>query len=248
MSARSWIVPPAIGEYAAARSTPADELVAELRAATEQVAGRMAMMQIGDDQAVFMEILARAMGARRAIEIGTFTGYSALAVARGMGPDGRLLCCDVSEEWTAVARAHWEKAGVSDRIELRIGPALDTLRSLPLEPTYDLAFVDADKTGYPAYFDELVPRLRPGGLLLADNTLQQGRVVDADADDESVVAIRAFNDQVVSDDRVACVLLPLGDGVTVIQRTSEASAGDRASASEPGVDGSGAQPQGDGAS
>ena len=218
MSTRSWIVSPEIGDYTAAHSTPADALVGELRVATETVAGRMAMMQIGDDQAVFMEVLARAMGARRAVEVGTFTGYSALAVARGMGPEGRLLCCDVSEEWTAVARTHWELAGVSDRIELRLGAALDTLRSLPDEPTFDLAFVDADKTGYPEYYDELVPRLRVGGLLLADNTLQQGRVVDPAADDESVLAIRAFNDKVVTDERVACVLLPLGDGVTVIQK------------------------------
>jgi caffeoyl-CoA O-methyltransferase len=181
------------------------------------------MMQIGDDQSVLMELLARATGARRAIEIGTFTGTSALAVARGMGPDGRLLCCDVSAEWTDVAREHWARAGVADRIELRIGPALETLRSLPLEPAYDLAFVDADKTGYAGYFDELVPRLRDGGLLLADNTLQQGRVADPEARDESVVAIRAFNDKVLADDRVQCVVLPLGDGVTVIQKVAAPS-------------------------
>lgn len=218
MSTRSWIVPAEIGAYTAAHSTPADGLVGDLRAATEAVAGRLAMMQIGDDQAVFLEILARAMGASRAIEVGTFTGYSALAVARGMGPEGHLLCCDVSEEWTAVARTHWEQAGVGDRIELRLGPALDTLRSLPSEPTFDLAFLDADKTGYADYYGELVPRLRTGGLLLADNTLQQGRVVDPAAADESVVAIRAFNDEVVADERVVCVQLPLGDGVTVVQK------------------------------
>jgi caffeoyl-CoA O-methyltransferase len=165
-----------------------------------------------------MELVARAMGARRAIEIGTFTGYSALAVARGMGPEGRLLCCDVSEEWTAIAREHWQRAGVADRIELRLGPALDTLRSLPLEPVFDLAFVDADKTGYVDYLGELVPRMRTGGLLLADNTLQDGRVLDQGATDESVVAIRAFNDAVMADERLTCVLLPIGDGVTFIQK------------------------------
>jgi caffeoyl-CoA O-methyltransferase len=218
MTTRSWLVSERIGEYVAAHTTPADPVVADIRAATEAAAGQWSMMQIGDDQFVFMELLARAMGARRAIEIGTFTGTSALAVAKGMGPEGRLLCCDVNEEWTAIARNHWTKAGVADRIELRIGPAIDTLRSLPVEPTFDLAFVDADKPGYPHYYDELVPRLRDGGLLLADNTLQQGRVVDPEANDESVVAIRAFNDKVVADDRVACVLLPLGDGVTVIQK------------------------------
>jgi caffeoyl-CoA O-methyltransferase len=220
MTVRSWLVPDALGTYIAEHTSPADPVVADIRAATEQVAGRLSMMQIGDDQSVFMELLARATGARRAIEIGTFTGTSALAVAKGMGPDGRLLCCDVSEEWTAVAREHWAKAGVADRIELRIGPALETLRSLPAEPQFDLAFVDADKTGYADYFDELVPRLRDGGLLLADNTLQQGRVADPAADDASVVAIRAFNDKVLADERVACVVLPLGDGVTFMQKVS----------------------------
>jgi caffeoyl-CoA O-methyltransferase len=217
-SARSWVVDDRIGEYAAAHTTPPDDVVRDLRATTLAVAGQWSMMQIGDDQARLMEVVARATGARRAVEIGTFTGYSALAVARGMGPEGHLLCCDVSEEWTAVARAHWEQAGVSDRIELRIGPALDTLRSLPVEPTYDLAFVDADKTGYLDYFHELVPRLRVGGLLLADNTLQRGQVVDPDVTDESVVAIRAFNDAVLADDRVVSVLLPVGDGLTFIQK------------------------------
>jgi len=175
-------------------------------------------MQIGDDQAVLMEIIARAMGARRALEVGTFTGYSALAVARGMGPEGRLLCCDVSEEWTDIAREHWERAGVADRIELRLGPAIDTLQALPLEEQFDLAFVDADKTGYLAYYEEIVPRLRLGGLLLADNTLQGGRVFEDAADDEATVAIRRFNDKVVADPEVRAVLLPIGDGVTFIQK------------------------------
>jgi caffeoyl-CoA O-methyltransferase len=220
MTSRHWLVPDAVGDYLSAHVSPADPVVADIRAATEDVAGAWSMMQIGDDQSVFMELLARAMGATRAVEVGTFTGTSALAVAKGMGPDGRLLCCDVSEEWTAVAREHWAKAGVADRIELRIGPAVETLRSLPEEPTFDLAFVDADKTGYPDYFDELVPRLREGGLLLADNTLQRGRVADPEAHDESVVAIRTFNDKVLADPRVASVLLPLGDGVTVIQKVA----------------------------
>jgi caffeoyl-CoA O-methyltransferase len=178
----------------------------------------MAMMQIGDDQAVLMELIARAMGARNAIEIGTFTGYSSLAVARGMGPEGRLLCCDVSEEWTSVARDFWDRAGVADRIELRLGPALDTLRSLPREEQFDLAFVDADKTGYAGYYEELIPRMRRGGLILVDNTLQGGRVVDESADDDNTVAIRRFNDDVLADQRVRLVLLPIGDGVTVIQK------------------------------
>ncbi len=214
---RSRFIDPPIAEYAAAHSSGADTVQRDLRQATRDKTGGAAGMQIGDDQAVFMEILARALGARRAIEIGTFTGSSALAVARGMGPDGRLLCCDVSEEWTAIAREYWEKAGVAGRIELRLGPALDTLRSLPAEPAFDLAFVDADKEGYLAYYEELIPRLRPGGLLLADNTLWSGAVL-RESDDPDTKALRAFNDRVAADSRVRVVLLPIGDGVTLIQK------------------------------
>jgi caffeoyl-CoA O-methyltransferase len=215
---RSRFIDDAVVEYASAHSSGPDEVQIALQDVTQQRTGRAAGMQIGDDQAVLMEIIARAMGARRALEVGTFTGYSALAVAQGMGPEGRLLCCDVSEEWTAIAREYWQRAGVSDRIELRLGPAIDTLRALPLEEQFDLAFVDADKTGYVAYYEEVVPRLRRGGLLLADNTLQDGRVLDADADDESTAAIRSFNDHVAADRRVRVVLLPIGDGVSFVQK------------------------------
>jgi caffeoyl-CoA O-methyltransferase len=215
---RSQFVEDAVAEYASAHSSGPDEVQVALQDVTQDRTGRAAGMQIGDDQAVLMEIIARAMGARRAVEVGTFTGYSALAVARGMGPDGRLLCCDVNEEWTAIARDYWELAGVSDRIELRLGPAMDTLRAMPREEQFDLAFVDADKTGYLDYYEEIVPRLRRGGLLLADNTLQGGSVLDAGADDESTVAIRVFNDTVAADPRVRVVLLPIGDGVTFLQK------------------------------
>jgi caffeoyl-CoA O-methyltransferase len=215
---RSRFTDEAIDEYAADHSTGPDGVQQRLQAVTAEKTGGAAMMQIGDDQAVLMELIARAMGARNAIEIGTFTGYSSLAVARGMGPEGRLLCCDVSEEWTSVARDFWDRAGVADRIELRLGPALDTLRSLPREEQFDLAFVDADKTGYAGYYEELIPRMRRGGLILVDNTLQGGRVVDESADDDNTVAIRRFNDDVLADQRVRLVLLPIGDGVTVIQK------------------------------
>jgi caffeoyl-CoA O-methyltransferase len=216
---RSRFIQGEITEYAGAHSTGADDVQIALQDVTRERTGSAAGMQIGDDQAVLMEIIARAMGARQAVEVGTFTGYSALAVARGMGPEGHLLCCDINEEWTGIARDYWQKAGVSDRIELRLGPALDTLRSLPPGEQFDLAFVDADKTGYLAYYEEIVPRLRTGGLLLADNTLQGGRVIDPDAVDESTVAIRSFNDRVAADPRVRVVLLPIGDGVTFIQKT-----------------------------
>jgi caffeoyl-CoA O-methyltransferase len=178
-------------------------------------------MQIGDDQAVLMEMLVRAMGATRAVEIGTFTGYSALAVARGLGPGGRLLCCDVSVEWTSIARAAWERAGVADRIELRVGPGLETLRSLPPGEQFDFAFIDADKTGYAQYYEEVLARLRPGGLILLDNMLQGGHVVGDLADDQDVAAIRSLNEVIAADPRVEVVLIPIGDGVSFVQKLGE---------------------------
>ena len=215
---RSKFIDPAIAEYALDHSSGPDAVQLELQHTTAERTGQAAGMQIGDDQAVLLEILARATGARRAVEIGTFTGYSSLALARGLGPDGRLLCLDISEEWTSIARDAWAKAGVADRIDLRIGPALDTLRSLPADETFDLAFVDADKTGYAAYYDELLPRLRPGGLLLVDNTLWGGAVLDDTDDSDDTQAIRAVNDKIAADPKVRVVLLPIGDGVTVVQK------------------------------
>jgi caffeoyl-CoA O-methyltransferase len=215
---RSRFTEPTVDDYATAHSTPPDAHQLDLQRVTQEKTGRAAGMQIGDDQAVLMEMLVRAMGARRAVEIGTFTGYSALAVARGLGPDGHLLCCDVSEEWTALAREAWEKAGVADRIELRIGPGLETLRSLPASEQFDFAFIDADKPGYAEYYEEVLTRLRAGGLILLDNMLQGGRVVDDQANDESVEAIRKVNDVIAHDPRVMVVLLPIGDGVSFVQK------------------------------
>ena len=202
----------------AARSTVPDAQQLELQRITQEKTGRAAGMQIGDDQAVLMEILVRAMGAKRAVEIGTFTGYSALAVARGLGPDGRLLCCDVSEEWTAIARQAWEEAGVAERIELRIGPGLETLRSLPSGVQFDFAFIDADKTGYAQYYEEVLSRLRPGGLMLLDNMLQGGRVIDMEQTTRVSSAIRALNDAIAGDPRVKVVLMTVGDGVSFVQK------------------------------
>ncbi len=220
---RTQVVDPDVAAYAAAHSSPPDDVQRRLMAATAERTGQAAVMQIGNDQGTFLEILTRARGARSAIEVGTFTGYSALSIARGLAPDGRLLCCDVSEEWTAIAREHWELAGVADRIELRIGPALDTLRAQPEEPSFDLAFIDADKGGYLDYYEELLPRLQPGGVMLVDNTLWSRRVFDPGVDDADTVALRRFNDTVAADDRVRVVMLPLGDGVTLIQRKPEVS-------------------------
>jgi caffeoyl-CoA O-methyltransferase len=215
---RSRFTDPDIDAYAAAHSTGPDGVQRELQQITADQTGWAAQMQIGDDQAVLMETIVRAMGATRAVEVGTFTGYSALAVARGLGPSGRLLCCDVNEEWTAIARVAWEKAGVADRIDLRIAPAADTLRSLPDEPQFDFAFIDADKTGYPVYYEEILKRLRTGGLILIDNVLQNGRVIDESATDENTVAIRDLNDKIAEDARVRVVMLPIGDGVSVVQK------------------------------
>jgi caffeoyl-CoA O-methyltransferase len=158
------------------------------------------------------------MGAREAIEVGTFTGYSALAVARALPPDGRLLCLDVSEEWTSIGRRYWDEAGVGDKVELRLGPGLDTLRALPVEERFDVAFIDADKPAYLDYVDELVPRLRQGGLIMVDNTLWSGLVADPQASDDTTVAIRAFNDAVAADARLTCVVLPFGDGLTLLRK------------------------------
>jgi caffeoyl-CoA O-methyltransferase len=215
---RSQFTDPVIDEYAASHSTPPDVHQIDLQHITQERTGRAAGMQIGDDQAALMEMLVRAMGAKRAIEIGTFTGYSALAVARGLGPDGHLLCCDVSEEWTSMARDAWKEAGVAERIELRIGPGLETLRSLPPGQQFDFAFIDADKTGYPEYYEEVLTRLRVGGLILLDNMLQGGRVVDSSLNDESVSAIRSLNDAIATDPRVKVVLLAIGDGVSFVQK------------------------------
>ncbi len=211
-------ISPQLNAYIAAHSNPPDAVLLELADETVQRFPGREGMQIGPEQGTFMTLLTELMRARDAIEIGTFTGYSSICLARGLGDGGTLLCCDVSEEWTAVARRYWEKAGIAERVELRLGPGLDTLRALPAGTTFDLAFIDADKTGYIGYWEEIVPRIRPGGAILADNTLSHGRVIDEAEDDPNVVAIRAFNRHVLADDRVVVALLPLGDGLTLAWR------------------------------
>jgi caffeoyl-CoA O-methyltransferase len=165
-----------------------------------------------------MTLLTQLTGATSAIEIGTFTGYSSICIARGLAAGGRLLCCDISEEWTTVARKYWEKAGLSDRIELRLGPAIDTLRALPDAGQFDVAFIDADKGGYLGYWREVVPRVRPGGLIMVDNTFSHGRVIDAGNDNPLVIAVRDFNDHAAADDRVDLVMVPIGDGLTLARK------------------------------
>ncbi len=204
--------------YLAAHAAPSPDSVQQgLIEATHERTGWAAIMQIGVDQGVWFEMLTRAMRVQRALEIGTFTGYSALAIARGLAPGGTLLCCDVNADWTALAREHWDLAGVGDRIELRIGPALDTLASLADDDRFDLVFIDADKPNYGNYLAAVLPRLQPHGVVLVDNTLWSRRVMDPGIDDADTVAMRAFNDAVTADERLRSVIVPVGDGVTMIQ-------------------------------
>jgi caffeoyl-CoA O-methyltransferase len=215
---RNFTVTDEVRDYAAGHgSWPPDEVVERLRAKTQTLGG-VAGMQIGDDQGQLLTMMARLVGARRAVEVGTFTGYSALCIARGLAEGGTLLCCDISAEWTAIGVRAWEEAHLRDRIELRIAPALQTLRALPQEEVIDLAFIDADKAGYAGYWDELVPRVRPGGVLLADNVLWSGRVVDQNDTDDDTEALRAFNTMVADDARVEVVLLTAFDGLTIARK------------------------------
>ena len=215
MALRPAFLGEALADYATAHSTGPDLVQQGLIAATAAL-GDVSVMQIGAVQGAFMTMLARLLRPRFAVEVGSFTGYSALAVAKAMPSDGRLLCCDVSDEWTAIAREHWERAGVSDRIDLRIGPAIDTLRNLPAEPGIDMAFIDADKASYTAYYEELAPRLSERGVILADNTLWSGRVADPEHSGPETDALRAFNAHVLADERVEVSLLPVGDGLSMI--------------------------------
>ena len=214
---KSFFLDSDLHAYLLAHGTPPDAILRELAEETVARLGPLAGMQIAPEQGAFMTLLARVMGARRAIEVGTFTGYSALCIARGLPDDGRLICCDVSEEWTAIGRPYWEKAGVSQRIDLRIGPAAETLRALPEERVFDLAFVDADKPSYALYYEELLRRVRPGGLILVDNVLWGGAVLDPERDDANTLAIRAFNEQVASDERVEALMLPISDGLSLLR-------------------------------
>src|SRR5262245_11716491 len=209
-----------VSSYLLAHSAPEDDVLARLAEETRTTFPDFAGMQISSDEGALLTMLTRLAGARYAVEVGTFTGYSSICIARGLAEGGRLLACDVSGEWTSVAERYWAQAGVADRIELRLAPAAETLAALPDEQTIDLAFVDANKEEYPTYYEELVRRLRPGGLVLLDNVLLGGRIFDEAEMGERVTAMRAVNDRVVTDDRVDAVMLPLRDGVTVARRRS----------------------------
>jgi caffeoyl-CoA O-methyltransferase len=211
------IVNPALDDYLLAHASPADDILRDLVEETHQLVPGTTM-QITHDEGELLTMLVRLTGAAFAVEVGVFTGYSSICIARGLNPGGRLLACDVSEEWTSVARRYWERAGLDDRIDLRLAPAVETLRAVPVEETVDFAFIDADKSGYPTYYEELVPRMRPGGLIVLDNVLRGGRVVDPSAQDADDRAIRQINDTITADSRVQSVMLPLRDGVTLARK------------------------------
>ena len=214
---KSFFLPQSVHDYLVRHGTPPDDLQRRLIEETRGL-GAISMMQIAPEQGALLTLLTQVCGARHALEVGTFTGYSALCIARGLPEDGTLLCCDVSEEWTSIGRRYWEEAGLMKKIELRLAPAADTLRALPDGEHFDLTFIDADKPGYPIYYEEALKRTRPGGLILADNVLWAGRVADPEADDEQTRAIRAFNDRVARDERVDPVMIPLSDGLTLIRK------------------------------
>jgi caffeoyl-CoA O-methyltransferase len=210
------VMTPELHAYAVEHSAHADELMRRLSEETEAAAGQMAVMQTAPEQAALMTVLVRAIEARKALEIGTFTGYGSIAIARGLPEDGHLLTLDVSEEWTAVARRYIEEAGLAQRVEIRLGPALESLRALDEEESFDFAFIDADKAEYPDYYEECLRLLRPGGLLLLDNVFRGGQAADPAAEEDvGLRAIRAVNDRAAADERVITAMVGVADGVTV---------------------------------
>lgn len=198
--------------------TVEEQLLGELRRETEERIGGLAGMMISEEQGLLLRILVAASGAKRVVEVGTFTGYSAACMATALPADGRLVCCDVSREWTSIGVPYWRRGGLSDRIDLRIAPALDTLRELPGQPPIDFAFVDADKDNYVAYFEALLPKLRPNGLLAFDNVMWHNWMMDAANQDAETIGIREFNDHILGDPRIETVMLHVGDGVTLIRK------------------------------
>lgn len=219
MSNRSIGLDDRLQAYVLDRSLRESSLLAELRAETAGLPEHN--MQIAPEQGQFMALLARLVGARRYLEIGTFTGYSALAVGQVLPEDGEVVCLDLSETWTAIAKRYWQRAGLAAHMDLRLGDARASLRQLEEEgqdDPFDLAFIDADKTGYPEYFEACLRLVRPGGLIMVDNTLWHGQVADRNCRDEDTQAIRDFNQALHRDERVDLSLVPIGDGLTLARR------------------------------
>jgi predicted O-methyltransferase YrrM len=219
MSSRTIPMTDRLYDYLLKVSLREPPLLAALRAETAKLP--MAGMQISPEQGQFMALLAELIGARRAIEVGTFTGYSALCVAQALPADGKLIACDISEEFTSVARRYWAKSGIADRIELRLAPALDTLKSLLADGgagSFDFAFIDADKTQYDAYYEAILKLLRPGGLVTIDNVLWSGAVADGRKRDVETIVFRVLNEKLKSDKRITLSMLPIGDGLTLARK------------------------------
>ena len=216
MTARTLNMTETLYDYLLTVNRPVPELFARLRTETLHLSN--AVMQISVEQGCFMELLTQLIGAKKVLEVGVFTGYSAMTVAMAMPEDGKLIACDVSAEWTSIGRKYWEEAGVAHKIDLRIAPATETLDNLLAEGhagTFDFAFIDADKPNYDAYYESILQLLRPNGLIAIDNTLWSGKVADATAQDESTVALRALNAKLCTDPRVTLSVLPVGDGLTL---------------------------------
>ena len=208
-----------IYDYAQQQRTPDDELFAQLRQRTHDL-GEISEMLIPPDQGTLLSILIAATGVKRAIEIGTFTGMSSLYIARALPTDGTLLCCDVSEEWTSIAREYWQRGGVADKVELRIAPALETLNALENE-TFDFAFIDADKGNYDNYYEAILPRLRDNSLIIFDNMLRRGRLAHPEQHNEDDKVLDALNRKLAHDERVESVLLTIGDGLNIVRKRAD---------------------------
>ena len=202
----------ALHDYMVAHGARQDEVLRRVQEETAAM-GDIAVMQIAPDQGAFMTLLAKLVGAREAIELGTFTGYSAICIARGLAPGGRLIACELSEEYAEIAAGNLAAAGVAERVEIRIGPALETLADIPEAETFDLGFIDADKENYPAYYELVLARTKPGGLIVVDNVLAAGRVIDPENDQPQVEAIRETNDLIAADERVDCAMVGIADGL-----------------------------------
>jgi caffeoyl-CoA O-methyltransferase len=215
MAGKSMALSDELYEYVLAHGTPRDAALVQVEEKTAAL-GDIAVMQTSPDESAFLELLVRLVQPQLALEVGTFTGYGAIRIARGLPDGGRLICCELSQDWADTARANIDSAGVGDRVEIRVGPALGTLQALPTEPSVGFAYIDADKGGYPEYYEEVVTRLLPGGIVVLDNVLLGGRVLDPQ--DDSARAVAGLNDRIPSDDRVEAVMLAIADGVTIARR------------------------------
>lgn len=216
---RNWFLPAEVHAYVGAQVI-IDKVQESLINATNELGEGALIAQIAPDQGALMTMLVRLVGAKNAIEVGTFTGYSSLCIARGLPKDGRLITCDINEEWTNVARKHWALDNSAHKIDLRLGPATKTLQALPLDPVFDFAFIDADKAAYPTYYEEILKRLRPGGLIVFDNVLIFGTVLKECPTNLEARVMRELNDYLKEDDRVETVMLSVADGLTLARKKS----------------------------